>query len=244
MLFPTFQFFFFFVIVFLLYWYVFKDENWRKFLLLFASYLFYASWNIRFCLLLFTVTIINYLFGLILSKEKEHNVRVVVIWIITFLNILYLFSFKYLYDVLLFLTYVFPSVFDAGTLLPHRTSSFFLPIGISYYTFKCMSYNFDIYLCKMRVGRKNFLDTLLYVSFFPQLLSGPIVNASYFFTELPRALKADKLGYKVIELDKAMLLLMSGLFKKLILSSFLLVLVSDKVFASPSSYNTVELVLA
>ena len=244
MLFPTFQFFFFFVIVFLLYWYVFKDENWRKFLLLFASYLFYASWNIRFCLLLFTVTIINYLFGLILSKEKEHNVRVVVIWIITFLNILYLFSFKYLYDVLLFLTYIFPRVFDAGTLLPHITSSFFLPIGISYYTFKCMSYNFDIYLCKMRVGRKNFLDTLLYVSFFPQLLSGPIVNASYFFTELPRALNADKLGYKVIELDKAMLLLMSGLFKKLILSSFLLVLVSDKVFASPSSYNTVELVLA
>ena len=244
MLFPTFQFFFFFAIVFLLYWYVFRLEGQRKLLLLFASYLFYASWNVRFCLLLFTVTIINYLFGLILSKEKEHNVRVVVIWVITFLNVLYLFSFKYLYDVLIFLTYIFPRLFDAQALLPHITSSFFLPIGISYYTFKCMSYNFDIYLCKMRVGKKNFLDTLLYVSFFPQLLSGPIVNASYFFKELPNALSADKLNNKAIELDKAMLLLMSGLFKKLILSSFLLVLVCNKVFASPSSYNTIELLLA
>ena len=244
MLFPTFQFFFFFAIIFLLYWYVFKLERHRKLLLLFASYIFYASWNVRFCLLLFTVTIINYLFGLILSKEKEHNVRVVVILVITILNILYLFSFKYLYDVLIFLTYILPRFFDAETLLPHITSSFFLPVGISYYTFKCMSYNFDIYLCKMRVGRKNFLDTLLYVSFFPQLLSGPIVNASYFFRELPKALSCDKLRYKAIELDKAMLLLMSGLFKKLILSSFLLVLVCDKVFASPSSYNTMELLLA
>ena len=244
MLFPTFQFFFFFAIVFLLYWYVFKLEGQRKLLLLLASYIFYASWNIRFCLLLFTVTIINYLFALVLSKEKEHNVRVVVIWVITILNVLYLFSFKYLYDVLVFLTYIFPSVFDITTLLPHITSSFFLPIGISYYTFKCMSYNFDIYLCKMRVGRKNFLDTLLYVSFFPQLLSGPIVNASYFFKELPVALTRDRLSYKAIELDKAMLLLISGLFKKLILSSFLLVLVSNKVFATPSSYNTIELLLS
>ncbi|MGP1437442.1 MAG: MBOAT family O-acyltransferase [Treponema sp.] len=244
MLFPTFQFFFFFAIVFLLYWYVFRRKVQRKLLLLFASYVFYASWNIRFCLLLFTVTIINYLFGLILSREKEHNVRVVVIWVITLLNVLYLFCFKYLYDVMLFLTYLLPSIFDNNVLFPHITSSFFLPIGISYYTFKCMSYNFDIYLCKMRVGRKNFLDTLLYVSFFPQLLSGPIVNASYFFKELPKALTCDKLSYKAIELDKAMLLLMSGLFKKLILSSFLLVLICNKVFAAPSSYNTIELLLA
>ena len=244
MLFPTFQFFFFFAITFLLYWYVFRQETQRKLLLIFASYLFYASWNIRFCLLLFTVTIINYLFGLILSKEKEHNVRVVVIWIITILDVLYLFSFKYLYDVLILLSYLIPSVFDGNALLPHITSSFFLPIGISYYTFKCMSYNFDIYFCKMRVGRKNFLDTLLYVAFFPQLLSGPIVNASYFFQELPKALNKDKLSYKAIKLDKAMLLLMSGLFKKLILSSFLLVLVCNKVFSSPSSYNTIELLLA
>ena len=134
MLFPTFQFFFFFAIVFFLYWYVFRLEGQRKFLLLVASYLFYASWNIRFCLLLFTVTIINYLFGLILSKEKEHNVRVVVIWVITLLNVLYLFCFKYLYDVLGFLTHTFPSIFDDSALLPHITSSFFLPIGISYYT--------------------------------------------------------------------------------------------------------------
>ena len=242
MLFPTFSFFFFFAIVFFLYWYVFGREGQRKVLLLIASYVFYASWDVRFCLLLFTVTIINYLFALILSKEKEHRVRVVVISIITLLNVLYLFCFKYLYDVMALLTYIMPSVFDS-TLIPHLASSLFLPIGISYYTFKCISYTFDVYRCKMRIGKENFIDTLLYVSFFPQLASGPIVNATYFFTHLKNSLSMDKDYYKVIELDRAMLLLMSGLFKKLVLSTFLTALVCDKVFASPSSYNTLELII-
>ena len=244
MLFPTFSFFFFFFIVFVLYWYVFRMEGQRKVLLLVASYIFYASWDVRFCLLLFTVTIINYLFALILSKEKEHNIRVVVISIITILNVLYLFCFKYLYDVMIALSYVFPSVFDASLILPQVASSIFLPIGISYYTFKCMSYTFDIFKCKMRIGGKNFVDTLLYVSFFPQLASGPIVNATYFFKQLPQALTRDKNTSKAIELDRAMLLLMSGLFKKLILSSFLTIIVCNKVFASPNSYNTIELIFA
>jgi len=244
MLFPTFHFFFFFAIVFFLYWYVFRREGERKILLLIASYVFYASWDVRFCFLLFTVTVINYLFGLILSKEKEHNVRLIVISIITFLNILYLFCFKYFYDVMAFLSYLFPSFFNASVILPQIATSFLLPIGISYYTFKCMSYTFDIYFCKMRVEGKHFLDTLLYVSFFPQLASGPIVNASYFFKQLPIVLKFDGHFYNVIELDLAMLLLISGLFKKLILSSFLTILVCDKVFASPLSYNSLEVILA
>jgi len=95
----------------------------------------------------------------------------------------------------------------------------------------------------MRIGKEHFIDTLLYVSFFPQLASGPIVHATYFFTHLKESLSIDKDYYKVIELDRAMVLLMSGLFKKLILSSFLTVLVCDKVFASPSSYNTLELII-
>ena len=245
MLFPTFSFFFFFALVFLLYWYVFRIEKQRKVFLLVASYIFYASWDVRFCLLLFTATLINYLFGLILSREKEHNVRVVVISIITFLNVIYLFCFKYLYDVISALAYIFPSVFDASLILPQiSSSSLFLPVGISYYTFKCMSYTFDIYNCKLRIGKNNFVDTLLYVAFFPQLLSGPIVNASYFFRQLKQSLNRDKASYKAIQLDKAMLLLMAGLFKKLILASFLSILICDKVFAMPSAYNTVELFLA
>ena len=244
MLFPTFSFFFFFSIVFVLYWYVFRIEKQRKILLLLASYIFYASWNVRFCLLLFTSTLINYLFGVILSKEKEHSVRVVVISIITFLNVVYLFCFKYLYDVISTLSYVFPQVFDASIILPQiASSSLFLPIGISYYTFKCISYTFDIYNCKLRVGKESFLDTLLYVSFFPQLLSGPIVKAAYFFKQLPEALNREKISYHAIQLDRAMLLLLAGLFKKLILATFLKILVCDKVFAMPSAYNTLELLI-
>ncbi len=244
MLFPTFSFFLFFAIVFLLYWYVFRTPLLRKLLLLVASYVFYASWDVRFCLLLFTVTIINYLFALILSREKEYNVRVVVISIITFLNVLYLFRFKYFYDMMSFTAYIFPSLLDANVILPKIASSLFLPIGISYYTFKCMSYTFDVYRCKMRIEKKHLIDTLLYVSFFPQLSSGPIVNATYFFADLPNAVTRDKASSAPIEADRAMLLLISGLFKKLILSSFLTILVCDKVFAMPSAFNTIELIIA
>lgn len=244
MLFPTFSFFLFFAVVFLLYWYVCKRPMLRKLLLLVASYVFYASWDVRFCLLLFTVTIINYLFALILSREKEYNVRVVVISIITFLNVLYLFCFKYFYDMMSFAAYIFPSMLDANVILPKIASSLFLPIGISYYTFKCMSYTFDVYRCKMRIEKKHLIDTLLYVSFFPQLSSGPIVTAAYFFADLPNAISRDQISSAPIEADRAMLLIVSGLFKKLILSSFLTILVCDKVFAMPSAFNTVELIMA
>ena len=244
MLFPTFSFFLFFAVLFLLYWYVCKTPMMRKILLLIASYVFYASWDVRFCLLLFTVTIINYLFALILTREKEYNVRVVVISIITFLNVLYLFCFKYFYDMMSFAAYIFPSILDANVILPKIASSLFLPIGISYYTFKCMSYTFDVYGCKMRIEKKHLIDTLLYVSFFPQLSSGPIVNAAYFFADLPNAISRDWNSARPIEADRAMLLIISGLFKKLILSSFLTILVCDKVFAMPSAFNTSELVLA
>jgi len=244
MLFPTFSFFLFFAVVFLLYWYVFRTPTLRKLLLLVASYVFYASWDVRFCLLLFTVTIINYLFAVILTKEKEYNVRVVVISIITFLNVLYLFCFKYFYDMMSFAAYIFPSLLDANVILPKIASSLFLPIGISYYTFKCMSFTFDVYGCKMRIEKKHLIDTLLYVSFFPQLSSGPIVNATYFFADLPNAITSDKGCSTPIEADRAMLLLISGLFKKLILSSFLTILVCDKVFAMPSVFNTIELIIA
>ena len=104
-----------------------------------------------------------------------------------------------------------------------------------------MSYIFDIYLCKMR-HVKSLWDLLLYVSFFPQLTSGPIVQAEDFFKELPQTLNcdADK-NSRPIELDRAVLLIMSGLYKKTVISNFLTILVTDKIFSNPSFYNTWEL---
>ena len=243
MFFPTLQFAVFFLIVFFLYWYIFRQEKQRKILLAAASYFFYACWNWKFCILLFLVTVVNYFYGFLLGKEKNYSPRKFILIIITILNILYLCFFKYLYGILEFFNAYFPDMYNDSLFLTHIKSwSILFPIGISYYTFRCMSYIFDIYLCKMPHS-KSFWDVLLYISFFPQIFSGPIVQAEYFFKTLPDSLNADADTYAVpIELDRAVLLFISGLYKKIIIANFLTILVTDTVFANPQFYNTWELV--
>ena len=242
MFFPTISFAVFFLSVFFLYWYIFRQEKERKILLTAASYFFYAMWDWRFCILLFVFTLINYFYGFLLDKEKDYAPRKAILVIICIIDILYLGFFKYLYSLLSYLNQFFPDMFVNSTLLTLRSWSLLVPVGISYYTFRCMSYVFDIYLCKIR-HVKSFWDFLLYVSFFPQLSSGPIVQAEYFFKDLPRALNCDnEKGAKPIAFDRAIVFLISGLYKKMIISNFLTILVTDKIFANPSFYNTWELI--
>ncbi len=242
MFFPTISFAVFFLSVFFLYWYIFRQEKERKILLTAASYFFYAMWDWRFCILLFVFTLINYFYGFLLDKEKNYAPRKAIVIIICIIDILYLGFFKYLYSLLSYLNQFFPDMFVNSTLLTLRSWSLLVPVGISYYTFRCMSYVFDIYLCKIR-HVKSFWDFLLYVSFFPQLSSGPIVQAEYFLKDLPRALNCDnEKGAKPIAFDRAILFLISGLYKKMIISNFLTILVTDKIFANPSFYNTWELI--
>ena len=242
MFFPTISFAVFFLSVFFLYWYIFRQEKERKILLTAASYFFYAMWNWRFCILLFVFTLINYFYGFLLDKEKDYAPRKAILVIICIIDILYLGFFKYLYGLLSYLNQFFPDMFVNSTLLTLRSWSLLVPVGVSYYTFRCMSYVFDIYLCKIR-HVKSFWDFLLYVSFFPQLSSGPIVQAEYFLKDLPRALNCDnEKGAKPIAFDRAIVFLISGLYKKMIISNFLTILVTDKIFANPSFYNTWELI--
>lgn len=242
MFFPTISFAVFFLSVFFLYWYIFRQEKERKILLTAASYFFYAMWDWRFCILLFVFTLINYFYGFLLDKEKDYAPRKAILVIICIIDILYLGFFKYLYSLLSYLNQFFPDMFVNSTLLTLRSWSLLVPVGISYYTFRCMSYVFDIYLCKIR-HVKSFWDFLLYVSFFPQLSSGPIVQAEYFLKDLPRALNCDnEKGAKPIAFDRAIVFLISGLYKKMIISNFLTILVTDKIFANPSFYNTWELI--
>ena len=242
MFFPTISFAVFFLLVFFLYWYIFRQEKERKILLTAASYFFYAMWDWRFCILLFVFTLINYFYGFLLDKEKNYAPRKAIVIIICIIDILYLGFFKYLYSLLSYLNQFFPDMFVNSTLLTLRSWSLLVPVGVSYYTFRCMSYVFDIYLCKIR-HVKSFWDFLLYVSFFPQLSSGPIVQAEYFLKDLPRALNCDnEKGAKPIAFDRAIVFLISGLYKKMIISNFLTILVTDKIFANPSFYNTWELI--
>ena len=244
MLFPTLRFALFFSVVFFLYWYVFRQKRQRIILLTCASYFFYACWDWRFCLLLFGVSALSGLTGYLLGIQKNYIPRTITMITGTALHILFLGFFKYFYDFISFLNYTFfNGQLQSPLLLQLQSCSLLLPIGISYYTFRSMSYIFDIYLCKMRPV-KSFIEVLLYISFFPQLASGPIVQAEAFFTALPDNLTQDVTAERPIAFDRSVLLILSGLYKKMVLATFLSVLAVDPVFANPAQCNTLELLVA
>ena len=209
-----------------------------------ASYFFYACWDWRFCLLLFGVSALSGLTGYLLGIQKNYIPRTITMITGTVLHILFLGFFKYFYTAVSFLNYTFfNGQLQAPLLLQLQSYSLLLPVGISYYTFRSMSYIFDIYLCKMRPV-KSFIEVLLYISFFPQLASGPIVQAEAFFTALPDNLTQDVTEERPIAFDRSVLLILSGLYKKMVLATFLSVLAVDPVFANPAQCNTLELLVA
>lgn len=245
MLFPTFSFAFFFLAVFLGFWYVFRKKTERTLFLIAASFLFYALWDWRFCFLLALSAAANYGFGYLVGATKEHLYRK--LWMIAsvVVNLLVLAFFKY-YNFfaesannLLRLTagehspsFLFPAL------------SIIMPVGISFYTFKVMSYVFDVYLCRMTAVR-SFPDLLLYVSFFPQIASGPIVHAADFIPSLDQTLSAGiDPDSRPIEFARASVLIMSGLLKKLVFANFLSTLFVDPVLADPASVHALESFLA
>ena len=244
MLFPTLQFALFFSVVFFLYWYVFRRREQRIVLLTCASFFFYACWDWSFCLLLFGVSALSGLIGYLLGIQKNYIPRTVTMIIGTVLHILFLGFFKYFYNIVSFFNYTFfNGQLQTPLLLQLQSYSLLLPVGISYYTFRSMSYIFDIYLCKMRPV-KSFIEVMLYISFFPQLASGPIVQAEAFFTALPDNLTQDATAERPIAFDRSVLLILSGLYKKMVLATFLSVLAVDPVFANPAQCNTLELLVA
>ncbi len=244
MLFPTLTFALFFFLVFFLYWYVFRLKKQRVMLLVCASYFFYGCWDWRFCILLFGMSVLSGIIGHILGIQKDYVPRTITMTTGTVLHILFLGFFKYFYNLTSFLNYqLFNGQLASPLLQTMQQYSLLLPVGISYYTFRSMSYIFDIYLCKMRPV-SSFSDLLLYISFFPQLASGPIVQAEAFFTALPQNLTKDSEPVaKSIEFDRSTLLILSGLYKKIILATFLSVLAVDPVFANPAQCNTLELII-
>jgi alginate O-acetyltransferase complex protein AlgI len=246
MLFPTFRFLFFFLAVFIGFWYVFRRNLERRVFLVAASYAFYCFWDWRFCVLLLASTGANYGFGLLVGTSREHGWRKFFLVLSVVFNLLFLGFFKYYNffaeqaNELIRLAMGSPS----APSFAFPALSVILPVGISFYTFKAMSYVFDAYLCEAPAV-KSFLDVALYVSFFPQLASGPIARAKDFFPEIARAANAGRdPDSRPIEFDRATALIIGGLVKKMVFANFLATLFVDPVFADPASFGTIELVLA
>jgi len=253
MLFPTFGFAFFFLCVFIGYWYVFRRNLQRRIFLVAVSYLFYALWDWRFCGLLLLTTAANYGFGLLVGINRDHLWRKTFLVLSVVFNLLVLGFFKYYNffaesaNALIHSLAAGTAPSSAGAATPaflFPALSVIMPVGISFYTFKVMSYVFDVYLCKLPPVR-SFLDVMLYVSFFPQIASGPIVHASDFFPRLGETVDSGReLESRPLEFDRAATLIMSGLLKKMVFANFLSTLFVDPVFTNPRAYHSVEVFLA
>jgi alginate O-acetyltransferase complex protein AlgI len=220
MLFNSLTFVAFFAIVLACYWSM-RSWNGRKNLLLVASYIFYGAWNPPFAALLFATTALDFYLGRQMGKRQTAQERKVWLVISVAVNLSMLGFFKYGN----FLLENFTWVLARGGIQykpPHL--DVFLPIGISFYTFHSLSYTLDIYRGVMRPTR-SLRDFTLAVSFFPQLVAGPIVRAGDFLPQLEAPPPAQKNRFLW-----GLFLMTLGLFEKVVLADTMLSGSADRVF--------------
>ncbi|MDQ6809116.1 MAG: MBOAT family protein [Verrucomicrobiota bacterium] len=220
MLFNSLTFVAFFALVLSAYWTMRSWEG-RKNLLLVASYLFYGAWNPPFAALLFATTALDFYLGRQMGKRQSPQERKVWLVISVVVNLSMLGFFKYGN----FLLENFTWVLARGGIQykpPHL--DVFLPIGISFYTFHSLSYTLDIYRGVMKPTR-SLRDFALAVSFFPQLVAGPIVRAGDFLPQLEAPPQPQKGRFLW-----GLLLMTLGLFEKVVLADTLLAGSADRVF--------------
>ncbi|WP_081209998.1 MBOAT family O-acyltransferase [Salegentibacter sediminis] len=210
MLFNSLDFAIFLPIVFILYWFVFnKNLKWQNLLVAAASYVFYGWWDWRFLSLILFSTLVDYFVGVSLGKTEAPTRRKVLLWISILVNLGFLGFFKY-YN---FFLDNFKSAFSiAGYELNANSLNIILPVGISFYTFQTLSYTIDVYKERLE-PTKNFISFAAFVSFFPQLVAGPIERASNL---LPQFYKPRKFEYS--QGVDGMRQILWGLFKKVVIA--------------------------
>ncbi|HEY3226046.1 MAG TPA: MBOAT family O-acyltransferase, partial [Planctomycetota bacterium] len=203
----------------------------RKFYLLTASYLFYAAWYPPFLLLLLIPTLSDWFAARFIASTTKPAVRRMILAASLCVNLGLLGFFKYAN----FLWDTGAAVAQAiGFEAQARHFNVLLPVGISFYTFQTMSYTIDVYRRELMPAR-SFLDYALYVSFFPQLVSGPILRAGYFLPqcETPRRATGDQIGW-------GLTLLTIGLFHKVVVADGILAPVADRVFGAQMAVGCAE----
>ena len=220
MLFNSLEFLVFLIIVFALYWFVFnRKQNQQNILLLVSSYLFYGWWDYRFLLLILFSTLVDYFVGLAIQKSEENSKRKFLLGVSILFNIGVLGFFKY-YN--FFVDSLIESFHTVGYSFENTWSlHIILPVGISFYTFQTMSYTIDVYRKKLK-PTADFISFAAFVSFFPQLVAGPIERASNL---LPQILNNRKFSYQ--QGMQGLRLILWGLIKKVVIADTLALKVDD-----------------
>ena len=234
MLFNSLEYAIFLPVVFLLYWFVFnRNLKWQNLFIVVVSYLFYGWWDWRFLGLLVFTSLCTYASGLLIEKYKDTPRKAKLVSALNIVvNLLILGVFKY---------YNFFATSFADAFLGGKTDGLLLkvilPVGISFYTFKALSYSIDVYRGKQEATR-DVIQLLAYVSFFPQLLAGPIERATNL---LPQFGKPRVFEYET-GVDGLRQILW-GLFKKVVVADNCAVFV-NQVFSDYQSQSGSTLLLA
>lgn len=236
MLFNSLNFMLFYPIVLLVY-YILPAKA-RYVWLLAASYYFYMGWNPGYALLIALSTLITYLSGLWIERwSHNHRMKKVILVSNLAANLGILFFFKY-FDFALENINMVRSRLGAG--LIDRPFDVVLPVGISFYTFQALSYTMDVYKGTIRAER-NVLKYALFVSFFPQLVAGPIERSESLLNQIKNLDK--RKGFDYGKMVDGVILILWGLFQKMVIADRAAILV-DTVYDSYWLYGSVELILA
>ncbi len=234
MLFNSVDFAIFFFIVFTIYWLVSKKLKLRNLLILASSYFFYGWWDWRFLFLIVFSSFVDYSVGRLMNRVESKKSKKLLLFFSICINLGLLFYFKYTN----FFIESFVSAFTLfGRSIEVSTLNIILPVGISFYTFQTLSYTIDIYRNKIE-PTNDALSFFAFVSFFPQLVAGPIERASHL---LPQFHKVHKFNYEAAK--SGLLLIAFGLFKKLVIADRAAMIV-NRVYDNPHNFEGVEIILA
>lgn len=233
MLFISFTFFIFFTTIFLLYWYL--NHKYQNILLLSASYVFYAWWDWRFLFLIVIYSFIDFYIGKKIHKTEDKKIRKGYLLLSILISLMVLGFFKY------FNFFVESLTSALGNLgieeISLHTLDIILPLGISFFVFRSMSYTIDIYR-KVTLPTGSLLDFMSFLAFFPQIASGPIERAGDFLPQLNQkrifdhSLATDGLRQ-----------ILWGFFKKIVIADSLAIVV-NRTFSSPELFSGGDLFLA
>lgn len=239
MLFNSIQFMIFFPIIVLLYFAI--PHRFRNVLLLIASYYFYMCWNAKYALLLVFSTLITYFVGRLIGMipiEEEDRQRIILRKIFVgvgfAINLSILFFFKYTDFLVNNINIILENLGVAVVEVPF---DIVLPVGISFYIFQALGYTMDVYRGNVPV-EKNLIKYAVFVSFFPQLVAGPIERSANLLNQFN-----EKHYFDYQRVKDGLLMMAWGLFQKIVIADRIAILV-DKVYNYPQYYQGMEIALA
>lgn len=248
LLFTQLYFWGFFAVVLAVYSFLYKEKALRNAFLFLASLFFYYKTSGFFFIILIISTLVDYIIGHGIYKANSKVTKKVLVSLSVIVNLFLLGYFKYAYFFADFVSDVFGEKITVANQFAYLTNQIFgssfvfdrilLPVGISFFTFQTISYSVDIYRGLIKPVR-SILDFGFYVSFFPQLVAGPIVRAADFIPQLYKDYKLTNTAF-----GTAFFWILNGLLKKMFLADYIAVNFVDRVFANPTMYSGFENMMA